>query len=104
MLCSKSAFCCLRRLCCADFSIMCLPINFGGNAFNFENLSVVCVIVHQVFKRQVDRQIRQPRYAIALQTLGAEDSAALQDRVVSALGSASKCMAMSLVVAGAGSA
>jgi hypothetical protein len=71
---------------------------------NFENLSINRVIVHQVFKRQVDRQIQQPRYGTALQVLGADDTAALQDRVVSALGSTSKCMGMSLVIAGAGSA
>jgi hypothetical protein len=71
---------------------------------NFENLSITRVIIHQVFKRQVDRQIQQPRYGTALQPLGPDDTAALQDRVVSALGSASKCMEMSLAVAGAGSA
>jgi hypothetical protein len=76
----------------------------GEDTLNFENLSITRVIIHQVFKRQVDRQIQQPRYGTALQPLGREDMAALQDRVVSALGSASKCMGLSLAIAGAGSA
>ncbi|RXG90634.1 hypothetical protein EAS62_26550 [Bradyrhizobium zhanjiangense] len=76
----------------------------GEDELNFENLSVTRVIIHQVFKRKADRQIQQPRYGAALQALGPEDTAALEDRIVSALGSPSRCMGMSLLVAGAGSA
>jgi hypothetical protein len=77
---------------------------WGENVLNFENLSVDRVIIHQVFKRKPDRQIQQPRYGTALQVLGPEETAVLEDRVVSALGSASKCMGMSLLAVGAGSA
>ncbi|MGG7518249.1 nucleoid-associated protein [Allorhizobium undicola] len=70
----------------------------------FENLNISRVIIHQIYKRLEDRQIVQPRYAGSLTVLGNEDSAALQDRFITALGSASRCMEMHITANAAGSA
>ncbi len=70
----------------------------------FQNLSITRVIIHKVFKRQVDRQIVQPLHGTSLTQLGANETAALQDRVLAALGSGSKCMEMQIIAAGQDSA
>jgi hypothetical protein len=67
---------------------------------NFQNLSITRVIIHRVFQRQTDRQIVPPVYGVALTILGAEETTALQDRVLSALGSSSKCMQMAIAQTG----
>jgi hypothetical protein len=71
---------------------------------NFQNLSITRVIIHRVFQRQTDRQIVPPVYGVALTILGAEETTALQDRVLSALGSGSKCMQMAIAQTGDGTA
>lgn len=71
---------------------------------DFQNLSISRVIIHQVFKRQADRQIIQPVYGTSVTQLGGSETGALQDRVLAALGSGSKCMEMSIISAGQDSA
>ena len=71
---------------------------------NFQNLSITRVIIHQVFQRRADRQIVPPVYGGALAQLGQDETTELQDRVLDALGSGSKCMQMAIVQAGEGSA
>jgi nucleoid-associated protein YejK len=70
----------------------------------FENLRIVRVVIHQVHKRLQDRQIVQPSYGSTLTSLGQEDTHALQDRLVAALGSSARCMEMEIASVGAGSA
>lgn len=64
---------------------------------DFQNLSVARVIIHQVFKRQLDRQIVQPVYGASVAQLGRNEISALQERVLAALGSGSKCMEMQII-------
>jgi hypothetical protein len=71
---------------------------------DFQNLSITRVIIHQVFKRQLDRQIVPPVYGASITNLGATATSALQDRVLAALGSGSKCMEMRIVAASQSSA
>jgi hypothetical protein len=85
------------------FGLHRLGIEWGGIVI-FENLSINRVIIHQVYKRLEDRQIVSPRYASALTALGVDDSSALQDRFIAALGSSSRCMEMQIASNEAGSA
>ncbi len=66
--------------------------------------SIERVIIHEVFERGEDRAIVPPNYGIALVALDQDALDALRDRVISAMGSASKSMEMSVVQSGAGSA
>lgn len=70
----------------------------------FQNLSINRVIIHEVFQREDDRAIVPPNYSNALVDLDQAALDALRDRVISAMGSASRSMEMSIIHAGADSA
>ena len=63
----------------------------------FENLVINRIIIHEVFKRSDDRTIVPPNYGNALVVLDQSALDALRDRVISAMGSASRSMEMSIV-------
>lgn len=70
----------------------------------FQNLTINRVIIHEVFQREDDRAIVRPTYSNALENLDQAALDALRDRVISAMGSASRSMEMSIILSGAGSA
>lgn len=70
----------------------------------FQNLSINRVIIHEVFQRQDDRAIVPPRCGNALVNLNQDALDALRDRVISAMGSASRSMEMGIIHSGVDSA
>ncbi|WP_448206442.1 nucleoid-associated protein [Azospirillum sp. sgz302134] len=69
---------------------------------NFANLTLNRVIVHEVFKRDDDRNPRTPRYATGLAQLTQTARDALCARITKVLGSESRSIEMQIVNIGAG--
>lgn len=65
------------------------------------NLQLARVVIHEVFRRDDDRQPKQPRYGVGLERLDQEARDVLRDRIVSAMASSPKCMEMAIEDAGA---
>ncbi|WP_149137302.1 nucleoid-associated protein [Cupriavidus campinensis] len=55
----------------------------------FQNLNIGRIIIHEVFKRNEDRSLREPRYSNQLIQLDVEARDALQQRITNALGQSS---------------
>ncbi len=62
----------------------------------FENLSIGRIIIHEIFRRNEDKTVREPQYGNGLIQLDAEARAALQIRITEALGSSSHGVEMSI--------
>lgn len=62
----------------------------------FENFTHGRIIIHEVFKRDDDRRIVDPRYSTGLVTLDRKAASAFRSRLVTTLGDASSCVEMSI--------
>lgn len=70
----------------------------------FENLSVDRLIIHEVSRRLDDKKAAQPAYGLQILKLGSDALEVFRERVVSAIGSQSQCMEMSISKSDPGSA
>lgn len=66
----------------------------------FQNLTINRVIIHEVFQREDDRTIVPPNFSNAMVDLDHAALDALRDRVISAMGSASRSEEMSIIQVG----
>lgn len=62
----------------------------------FQNLNISRIIIHEVFKRNEDRTLREPRYGNQLIQLDVEARDALQQRITNALGQSSHGVEMEI--------
>lgn len=62
----------------------------------FQNLNISRIIIHEVFKRNEDRSMREPRYGNQLIQLDVEARDALQQRITNALGQSSHGVEMAI--------
>jgi len=62
----------------------------------FQNLNISRIIIHEVFKRNEDRSMREPRYGNRLIQLDVEARDALQERITNALGRSSHGVEMAI--------
>lgn len=62
----------------------------------FQNLNINRLIIHEIFKRNEDRTIRDPRYGEQLIQLDVEAKDALQQRITDALGQSSHGLEMTI--------
>lgn len=62
----------------------------------FQNLNISRIIIHEVFRRNEDRSMQEPRYGAQLIQLDAEGRDALQLRITEALGESSHGVEMSI--------
>lgn len=69
----------------------------------FENLQISRLVIHEVFKRSYDREVIPPQYGAGLVQLNQEAKDALRERVLDAVGSASKSMEMEFTTVGTNS-
>lgn len=67
-----------------------------GRAMPFQNLNISRIIIHEVFKRNDDRSMVDPRYGTQLIQLGVEAKDALQQRITNALGQSSHGVEMTV--------
>lgn len=70
----------------------------------FQNLVINQVMIHEVFQRQDDRTVVPPRFSDAAVDLDQDALDAMRDRVITAMGSASRSMEMCISQSGPGSA
>lgn len=69
----------------------------------FENLKINRVVIHEVFKRDDDKNQVKPRYGDKLISLGQDALGALKNRVITAMGKASQSVEMTINKSGQGS-
>lgn len=69
----------------------------------FENFTHKRVIIHEVFRRNDDRRIVDPRYSNGLVTLERDAASAFRSRLATTLGDASSCVEMSIAAESADS-
>lgn len=69
----------------------------------FENLRIKRIVVHEVFKRKVDKSINPPLFAGALEVLSPEAMGAFRLRVTEALSGQSQSLHMKIIKHGPGS-
>lgn len=62
----------------------------------FQNLNINRIIIHEIFKRNEDRSMREPRYGNQLIQLDVEARDALQQRITNALGQSSHGVEMAV--------
>lgn len=62
----------------------------------FQNLNISRIIIHEIFKRNEDRSLREPRYGNQLIQLDVEARDALQQRITNALGQSSHGVEMAV--------
>lgn len=62
----------------------------------FQNLNISRIIIHEIFKRNEDRSMREPRYGDQLIQLDVEARDALQQRITNALGQSSHGVEMAI--------
>ena len=60
------------------------------------NLEVNRVVLHEVFKRQDDKQKTPPEYGVAIETLGDQALEALKARIWAAMSNSSRCVQMDI--------
>ncbi len=65
-------------------------------SFNFANLSIEKIIIHQIFKRDEKREVVEPRYNNEFTDLDASGLDELQNRIIKALGSDSYSIEMEI--------
>lgn len=63
---------------------------------SFQNLNIARIIIHEVFKRDADRALVEPRYGTQLIQLDVDARDALQARITNALGKSSHGVEMSI--------
>jgi hypothetical protein len=63
-------------------------------AFNFSNLRINRIIVHQVFQRNDNRELISPKFSIDFTNLDQGGFSTLQDRIINALGDESHSIEM----------
>lgn len=72
-------------------------------SFQFANLSIEKLIIHQIFQRDENREIIEPKYNTELTTLDTTGLDELQDRIIKALGNDSHSIEMEVSNFGEGS-
>lgn len=64
--------------------------------FQFANLSIEKLIIHQIFQRDESRELVEPKYNTELTILDDQGLDELQDRIIKAIGNDSHCVEMEI--------
>ena len=64
---------------------------------DFSNLQISRIIIHEIFKRDSEKEIHQPSYGTELSLLNAAGIETLEERIINAIGSESNSMEMDIV-------
>lgn len=70
---------------------------------DFSNLRIDRIVMHEIFKRNIDKSIKEPRYGNELSPLSLQGLDTLEERIVSVLGRDSSCMEMDIIKTETGS-